>query len=166
MDLQNKSITTEMAINYIHHYNPKRYWKMREAVVDAQSSKHRLIRYLYLYLIKKSDAFNNASMGTNYGSGAAFRTPPLLPHGLNGIIISEKAKIGSNVIIYQQVTIGGSEQGAPVIGDNCMIGTGAKVIGKVKIGNNVKIGANAVVVSDIPDNATAVGVPAIVVKVK
>lgn len=95
-----------------------------------------------------------------------FVPPPLLPHGLNGIIISEKARIGSNVIIFQQVTIGGNEQGAPAIGDNCMIGAGAKIIGKVRIGSNVKIGANAVVVSDIPDNATAVGVPAIVVKVK
>lgn len=85
-----------------------------------------------------------------------------LPHGGNGIIISSKAEIGDDVIIYQQVTIGTRETGgkAPVIGNNVFIGAGAKILGEIKIGDGSKIGANAVVLKDVPPNATAVGVPA------
>lgn len=70
--------------------------------------------------------------------------------------------IGCNCVIYQQVTIGSNTIldspyfGAPVIGDNVLIGAGAKIIGKVKVGNNVRIGANAVVVRDVPDNSVVV----------
>lgn len=82
-----------------------------------------------------------------------------LPH-LNGIVIAGKAKIGSNCTIFQQVTIGikGTDENnlAAEIGNNVLIGAGAKIIGNIKIGNNVKIGANAVVTKDIPDNCTVV----------
>lgn len=84
------------------------------------------------------------------------------PHGINGIFISNKAVIGKNNVIFHQVTIGSNtlkdtkNPGAPVIGDNCYIGAGAKIIGGIKIGNNVRIGANAVVTKDIPDNSTVV----------
>jgi len=78
-------------------------------------------------------------------------------------------KAGKNLSIGSCVTIGekgiGHDAGVPVIGDNVYIPTGAVVIGGIRLGNNVKIGANAVVVTDIPDNATAVGVPAKVIKV-
>lgn len=84
-----------------------------------------------------------------------------------GITVSPEAKIGNNCNISQGVTIGlstrGKNRGAPRIGDNCYIAPGAKIIGNIKIGNNVAIGANAVVVKDIPDNAVAVGIPAIVI---
>ena len=77
-----------------------------------------------------------------------------------GIIISPSAKIGKNLNISQQVTIGvsgqGEKRGAPVIGDNVYLAPGAKLFGKIKIGNNVKIGANAVIYRDIPDNAVVV----------
>jgi serine O-acetyltransferase len=66
--------------------------------------------------------------------------------------------IGKNCWINQQVTIGWEQKGRPVIGDNVRIGAGAKVIGKVVVGNNSIIGANAVIVKDLPDNCTAVGV--------
>jgi serine acetyltransferase len=113
------------------------------------------------------DAFNNASMGTDLGFGASFASPPLLMHGLYGIIISHLARIGKNCTIHHQVTIAyGKDKRAATIGDNCLIGTGAKIIGDVTIGNNVKIGANAVVVKNIPDNCTAVGVPAHIIKRK
>lgn len=72
-----------------------------------------------------------------------------------GIVIHDKVKIGNNTKIYQHVTIGGQ---ARKIGDNCLIGTGAVVMADV--GNNVNIGANAVVLKPVPDNSTAVGVPA------
>lgn len=58
--------------------------------------------------------------------------------------------------IYHQVTIGEGKNGAPIIGDNVMIGAGAKIVGKLRVGNNVNIGANCVVVDDVPDNSTIV----------
>ncbi len=148
-------------LGLVQHYNHKKYWKMRQEVVNPKSKKNKLIRLWYLYRIKRSDAFGNASMGTNLNSGAKFATPPNLPHHLNGIIISHYAKIGKNCTIYQQVTIAqDGENKSATIGDNVFIGAGAKIIGNVKIGDNVKIGANAVVIKDVPSNSTAVGVPA------
>ncbi len=77
-----------------------------------------------------------------------------------GITISGAAKFGNNVNISQQVTVGvsgkGEKRGVPIIGDNVYIAPGAKIFGKIKIGNNVKIGANAVVYKNIPDNAIVV----------
>lgn len=84
-------------------------------------------------------------------------------HAFN-IVISSKSKIGKNVNLSHDVTIGydarGPKKGYPVIEDNVYIASGARIIGNVKIGNNVAIGANAVVTKDLPDNAVAVGVPA------
>lgn len=148
-------------LGLIQHYNHKAYWKMRQEVVNPQSKKSTLVKLWYLFRIKQSDAFNNASMGTNLNSGAKFAAKPNLPHHLNGIIISHYAKIGKNCTIHQQVTIAQDENcKSATIGDNVFIGAGAKIIENVTIGDNVKIGANAVVVKDIPSNCTAVGVPA------
>lgn len=82
-----------------------------------------------------------------------------------GIVIHRKCIIGNNVHIYHQVTLGRwDEEKLPVIGDNVVIGSGAKIIGNVKIGNNAKIGANAVVLKDVPPDCTAVGVPARIIQ--
>ena len=128
----------------------------------------KIKQYFYLFRIKRMDAFNNASMGTDIGFGAYFETPPHLQHGLNGIIVSHYAHIGKDAWIAQQVTIGQEidENVAPTIGDNVIIGAGAKIIGNVRIGNNVTIGANAVVVNDIPDNCICGGIPARIIKMK
>lgn len=151
-------------VNRIKHYHPVKYWKTRAEVVNPDSRYPKLLRLYWLYRIKKSDAFNNASMGTGFGCGAVFAEPPVLPHLLNGIVVSHKAKIGKNCTIHQQVTIGEARGGAPVIGDNVFIGAGAKIMGKITIGDHVKIGANAVIVRDVPSNCTVVGVPGVVVK--
>ena len=101
-------------------------------------------------------------MGFSIGYTTEFKDRPLFPHGLNGIFISGKAKIGKNCTIYQQVTIGSNllqdspNKGAPVIGDNVFVGAGAKIIGNVKVGNNCRIGANAVVAKSIPENSVVV----------
>jgi serine O-acetyltransferase len=82
-----------------------------------------------------------------------------------GIIISGYAKFGDNCRIRNGVVVGlqrVEEPGAPVIGNNVDIGAGAKVLGRISIGNNVAIGANAVVISDVPDDCVAIGVPAII----
>jgi len=88
----------------------------------------------------------------------------LLPHP-NGIIIHPRVTIGVNCLIFQQVTLGtgGTFQGVPIIGGHVDIGAGAKILGGITIGNHVRIGANAVVLRDIPDGATAVGIPARIV---
>lgn len=78
---------------------------------------------------------------------------------MQGIFISRYAEIGKNCWIYQNVTIGEINKKAPVIGDNCLIGAGAILIGDIRIGNNVFIGAGAVVNSNVPDNCTVVSQP-------
>ena len=86
-----------------------------------------------------------------------------------GVVIGETAEIGDDCLIYHGVTLGGTGKDCgkrhPTIGNNVMIATGAKVLGPFRVGDNVRIAANAVVLSEIPDNATAVGAPARVVKI-
>lgn len=139
-------------LGFIQHYNHEKYWKRRAIVTDPNNKTPTLLKLYYLYYIKKCDAYHNCSFGTNLGAGAFFKTPPILLHGPNGIIIGHDVSIGKNCTIAQQVTI--SHGGGCTIGDNVLIGAGAKILGHVRIGNNVKIGANCVVVEDLPDNST------------
>ena len=92
-----------------------------------------------------------------------------IDHG-EGVVIGETAIIGNDVLIYQQVTLGGTgkEHGKrhPTIGNNVIIGAGAKILGDIKIGDNVRVGAGSVVVEDVPENCTVVGVPGRVVQQK
>lgn len=85
----------------------------------------------------------------------------VIPHP-NGIVVHPDASIGPNCLLFHQVTIGmgGPKPGVAKIGGHVDIGAGAKILGGVVIGNHVKIGANSVVLQDLPDNCTAVGVPA------
>lgn len=105
--------------------------------------------------------------GIEIHPGATIGRGFFIDHG-TGVVIGETTEIGDNCIIYQGVTLGGTGKDVgkrhPTLGNNVMIGAGAKVLGPVKIGNNVKIAAGAVVLSDIPDDCTAVGVPARVVR--
>lgn len=141
---------------HLQYYNEKKYWKRRNIIMNNASHFPKFLKYYYLYYIKKTDAFNNATLGTHIGFGASFKDIPNFPHGLYGIVISHNAIIGKNVTIYHQVTIGEGKNGAPQIGDNVIIGAGAIVIGNVIIGNRVKIGAGCVVTNSIPDDATVV----------
>lgn len=87
----------------------------------------------------------------------------MIPHP-NGIVIHPGSEIGPNCMILQQATIGvASAARAPRLGGNVLVGSGAKVLGEIRIGDNARIGANAVVLQDVPDGATAVGVPARIV---
>ena len=139
----------------VQRYDHDKYWRYRKIVTDPKKGS-RIGDLWRLYYIKRADAFNNASMGTHRNFGARFATAPQLPHGLNGIIVSHNAVIGENCTIFHQVTIGEGKGGAPTIGDNVLIGAGAKLIGGIHIGSNVKIGAGCVVTEDIPDGATVV----------
>ena len=90
-----------------------------------------------------------------------------IDHGM-GVVIGETAEIGDDCLLYQGVTLGGTgkDKGKrhPTLGNNVMVGSGAKVLGPFKVGNNVKIAAGAVVLEELPDNCTAVGVPARIVR--
>ncbi len=90
-----------------------------------------------------------------------------IDHGM-GVVIGETAEIGDEVVLYQGVTLGGTGKECgkrhPTIGNNVVIGAGAKILGSFVVGDNVNIGANAVVLSDVPKNSTVVGIPGRIVK--
>lgn len=142
--------------SFLFGYNENKYWKLRQCVVDPKCKKNKLLKMLWLVYLKRAEAKNASSMGTAINSGAVFETPPKLPHGITGIFVAHGAKIGKNCLILQNVTIGSSKGGAPVIGDNCVIGAGAVIIGDIRVGNNCNIGANCTVFKDVPDNTTVV----------
>lgn len=100
--------------------------------------------------------------GIEIHPGARIGRGFFIDHGL-GVVIGETAEIGDNVTLYQGVTLGGTgkEKGKrhPTIGNNVVVGVGAKVLGSMKIGDNSKIGAGAVVVKEVPPNCTVVGIP-------
>ena len=106
--------------------------------------------------------------GIEIHPGAKIGRGLFIDHGM-GVVIGETTEIGDNVTIYQGVTLGGTgkETGKrhPTIGNNVMIGCGAKVLGPFTVGDNSKIASNAVVLSEVPANSTCVGVPARVVKI-
>ena len=108
--------------------------------------------------------------GIEIHPGAKIGKNLFIDHGM-GVVIGETSEIGNNVTIYHAVTLGGispsidserqrDEKRHPTIGNDVVIGSGAQIIGPVKVGNGSRIAANAVVVKDVPDNATMVGVPA------
>jgi serine O-acetyltransferase len=92
-----------------------------------------------------------------------------IDHGM-GVVIGETTEIGDNVTLFQGVTLGGTgkQRGKrhPTLGNHVVVGTGAKVLGPIKIGDYVKIGANAVVLQDVPDHSTVVGIPGRIVRIK
>ncbi len=114
--------------------------------------------------------------GIEIHPGAKIGKNLFIDHGM-GVVIGETSEIGDNVTIYHNVTLGGSspsidserqrhEKRHPTICNDVVIGSGAQIIGPIKVGNNARIAANAVVVKDVPENATMVGIPAKVVKLE
>ena len=105
--------------------------------------------------------------GIEIHPGAKIGKALFIDHGM-GVVIGETSILGDNVTLFQGVTLGGTgkDKGKrhPTLGDNVVVGTGAKVLGNITIGDNVAIGANAVVIKDVPSNSTVVGVPGRIVK--
>ena len=101
--------------------------------------------------------------GIEIHPGAKIGRGLVIDHGM-GVVIGETAEIGDNVLLYHGVTLGGTgkDKGKrhPTVGNNVVIGAGAKVLGPIYIGSNSKIGANSVVLNNVPEGATAVGIPA------
>ena len=132
---------------------------------------HRKAHWFYkhnmLFLARWISQRNRKKTGIEIHPGAKIGKGLLIDHGM-GVVIGETTEIGDNCTIYQGVTLGGTgkDKGKrhPTLGNNVLVGAGAKVLGPIKIGDNVKIAANAVVLQEVPPNSTAVGVPARVVK--
>jgi len=105
--------------------------------------------------------------GIEIHPGAQIGKSFFIDHGM-GVVIGETAIVGDNVLLYQGVTLGGTgkETGKrhPTLGNNVVVGAGAKILGNIKIGDNSYIGANAVVIKDVPANSTVVGIPGRITK--
>ena len=139
---------------------------------------HRIANFFYLAgfdllgrIISQTSRFFT---GIEIHPGAKIGINLFIDHGM-GVVIGETSEIGNNVTIYHAVTLGGispsidserqrHEKRHPTIGDDVVIGSGAQIIGPIKIGNGSRVAANAVVVNDVPENSTMVGVPAKVIK--
>ena len=134
---------------------------------------HRIAHFFYRhnvkFLARLVSQWSRFWTGIEIHPGARIGRRLVIDHGM-GIVIGETAEIGDDCLIYHGVTLGGTgkDHGKrhPTIGNNVLISTGAKVLGPFKVGDNARIAANAVVLSEVPDNATAVGIPAQIVRVK
>lgn len=126
-------------------------------------------RHHLFFLARMISQLGRFFTGIEIHPGATIGRGLFIDHG-TGVVIGETTIIGDNCTIYQGVTLGGTgkDKGKrhPTLGDNVLVGSGAKILGPFKVGNNAKVAANAVVLEEIPDDATAVGVPARVVRRK
>ena len=133
---------------------------------------HRIAHWFYKhkmrFIARAVSQWSRHFTGIEIHPGAKIGRRLVIDHGM-GIVIGETAEIGDDVLLYQGVTLGGTgkDKGKrhPTIGNNVMVGCGAKVLGPFTVGDNARIAANAVVLTEIPPNSTAVGVPARVVRV-
>lgn len=133
---------------------------------------HMISHFLYkknlLFLARLISQIARVLTGIEIHPGATLGAGILIDHGM-GVVIGETAELGDRITIYHGTTLGGTgkEKGKrhPTVGDNVVIGAGSKVLGNIKIGSNSKIGANSVVLHDVPEGATVVGIPGKVVKI-
>lgn len=136
----------------------------RKALFQIRAAKYLYDRnHRFISKLLQNNVF------TTYGSDISMQAEigrNLRLRHINGVVIGKGVKIGDNVIIYHQVTIGGKNLGDekannyPVIGNNVTIFTGAKIVGNISVGDNAVIGANSVVTTDIESNSTYAGIPA------
>ena len=128
---------------------------------------YRITHFLYtknlFFLARLLSQISRFFTGIEIHPGAKIGKGFFIDHGM-GVVIGETAEVGDNVTLFHGTTLGGTgkDKGKrhPTLGNNVIVGSGAKILGPIKIGNNVKIGAKAVVLKEVPDDATAVGIPA------
>ena len=129
----------------------------------AYRCSHFLYKHKMFFLSRLVSQISRFFTGIEIHPGATIGKGLFIDHGM-GVVIGETAEIGDNVTIYHGVTLGGTGKHTgkrhPTIGNNVLIGTGAKVLGPIKVGDNAKIGANSVVLHNVPEGATAVGIRA------
>jgi serine O-acetyltransferase len=130
---------------------------------------HRMHLRGFTLLARIVSQFNRTVTGIEIHPGATIGRRCFIDHGM-GVVIGETTEIGDDVLLYQGVTLGGTgkERGKrhPTIGNNVVIGTGAKILGNITIGDHTKIGAGSVVIRSVPDHSTVVGVPGRVVRLR
>ena len=130
---------------------------------------HWLYRRRLILLARLTSQFSRGLTGIEIHPGAKIGRRFFIDHGM-GVVIGETTEIGDDVLIYQGVTLGGTgkETGKrhPTLGNNVVIGTGAKVLGNITIGNFVKVGAGSVVIKSVPDYSTVVGIPGRIVRAR
>jgi serine O-acetyltransferase len=134
---------------------------------------HRVAHFLYrrklFVLARLVSTFSRIVTAIEIHPGATIGERLFIDHGL-GVVIGETAEIGDDVLLYQGVTIGGTgnERGKrhPTLGNRVVVGTGASVLGNIRLGDGVRVGAGAVVVHSVPSNSTVVGIPGRVVKTR
>ena len=135
------------------------------ATIDYRIA-HWLLRH-HCRFLARAVSQSKLWTGIEIHPGAQIGKRLVIDHG-TGIVIGETAEIGDDCLLYQGVTLGGTGKDIgkrhPTLGNNVMVGAGAKVLGPIHIGNNARIAANAVVLREVPDNATVVGVPGHVVR--
>jgi len=132
---------------------------------------HRIAHFLYrrrlMFLARLVSQLSRHFTGIEIHPGATIGRRLVIDHGM-GIVIGETAELGDDILLYQGVTLGGSgkekNKRHPTLGNGVLVGSGAKILGSFRVGDNARIAANAVVLSEIPDDATAVGIPARVVR--
>lgn len=128
---------------------------------------HWLFRHRHFLMARFVSQYAKFRTGIEIHPGATIGRGLFIDHGA-GVVIGETTVIGDNCTLYQGVTLGGTGKHKgkrhPTLGDNVMVGSGAKILGPFKVGDNAKIAANAVVLEEVPADATAVGVPARVVR--
>lgn len=133
----------------------------------AYRLSHWFWRHKWLFLARATSQLARFFTGIEIHPGAKIGRRFFIDHGM-GVVIGETCEIGDNVTLFQGVTLGGTgnEKGKrhPTLEDNVMVATGAKVLGSITLGQNVKVGGGAVVLKDIPANATVVGIPGHIVK--
>lgn len=128
---------------------------------------YRIAHYFYtkklFFLARLISQISRFFTGIEIHPGAKIGRGLVIDHGM-GVVIGETAEIGDDVLLYHGVTLGGTGKDKgnrhPTLGNNVVIGAGAKVLGPIYIGSNSKVGANSVVLKDVPEGATAVGIPA------
>lgn len=128
---------------------------------------HRISNFFFkrrmFFLARMVSQLSRQFTGIEIHPGAKIGRGLFIDHGM-GVVIGETAEIGDNVILYHGVTLGGTGKNKgkrhPTVGNNVIVGSGAKILGPITIGNGARVGANAVVLKDVPENCTAVGIPA------
>lgn len=130
---------------------------------------HKLWKARWKWLARTLSTFSRWLTGIEIHPGATLGRRVFIDHGM-GVVIGETAEIGDDVTLYHGVTLGGTSWKAgkrhPTLKNGAVVGAGAKVLGPITIGENGKVGSNSVVVKDIPDGATAVGIPGRIIVTK
>lgn len=169
-----RSIKRDIQAVFEHDPAAKNVWEVIFAYPGFHARQfHRLAHALWRWRIPFFPRFvshvSRFLTGIEIHPGAKIGEGFFIDHGM-GVVIGETAEIGDNVALYQGVTLGGTSlmktKRHPTLGNNVVVGAGAKLIGAITIGDNVKIGAGSVVITSVPANATVVGVPGRIVEIR